>query len=78
MESSKFDIDLGKSSPEIRKLSEQNFITFWESEAKSLSWFKRWDSVLEWKPPFSKWFKGGLINASFNTLDIHQKKKSDK
>ena len=78
MESSKFDIDLGKSSPEIRKLSDQNFITFWESEAKSLSWFKRWDSVLEWKPPFSKWFKGGLINASFNTLDIHQKKKSDK
>ena len=78
MESSKFDIDLGKSSPEIRKLSEQNFITFWESEAKSLSWFKRWDNVLEWKPPFSKWFKGGLINASFNTLDIHQKKKPDK
>ena len=78
MEYSKFDIDLGKSSPEIRELSEQNFVTFWESEAKSLSWFKRWDSILEWKPPFSKWFKGGLINASFNTLDIHQKKKSDK
>lgn len=44
---------------------------FWSEEAKSLTWFKEWDKVLEWNAPFAKWFAGGLINASYNTLDKH-------
>jgi acetyl-CoA synthetase len=27
--------------------------------------------VLEWNPPFAKWFVGGQTNASFNCLDSH-------
>ncbi len=45
---------------------------WWASQAESeLSWFKKWDQVLDWKPPFAKWFVGGTINASYNCLDRH-------
>jgi acetyl-CoA synthetase len=44
---------------------------FWAEQAESLSWFKKWDRVLEWKEPHAKWFVGGQINASFNCLDRH-------
>lgn len=46
---------------------------FWGEEARSLTWFKQWDKVLEWNAPFAKWFVGGLINASYNTLDKHMR-----
>ena len=70
MTSEKFEINLGKSYPDIRKLSQDDFIRFWENQAKSLKWFKPWDTTLNWNPPFAKWFEGGLLNASYNTLDI--------
>jgi len=44
---------------------------FWAEEAKRLDWYKPWDSVLEWDPPFAKWFEGGQINVSYNCLDRH-------
>jgi acetyl-CoA synthetase len=44
---------------------------FWAGLAKELSWFKPWKKVLEWKPPFAKWFLGGKINLSYNCLDRH-------
>ena len=78
MMSEKFEINLGKSYPEIRKLSQDDFIKFWENQAKSLKWFKPWDTTLNWNPPFAKWFEGGLLNASYNALDIHQIEKSNK
>ena len=78
MTSEKFEINLGKSYPDIRKLSQDDFIRFWENQAKSLKWFKPWDTTLNWNPPFAKWFEGGLLNASYNALDIHQTEKSDK
>lgn len=46
-------------------------LAFWEERAGTLSWFKKWNSVLEWNPPFAKWFDGGKINASYNCLDRH-------
>jgi acetyl-CoA synthetase len=44
---------------------------FWGEQAKSLVWDRQWDSVLGWKPPFARWFSGGLLNASVNCLDRH-------
>ena len=78
MTSEKFETNLGNSYPDIRKSSEEDFITFWENQAKSLKWFKHWDTTLNWNPPFAKWFEGGLLNASYNALDIHQIEKSNK
>ncbi len=44
---------------------------FWASCAKELSWFKKFDRVLEWDFPFAKWFTGGKLNAAYNCLDRH-------
>jgi acetyl-CoA synthetase len=44
---------------------------FWAREANELIWQKRWRKVLEWKPPFAKWFIGGKLNLSENCLDRH-------
>lgn len=44
---------------------------FWAHQAERLGWFKKWDTVLEWEPPFAKWFSGGKLNASYNCVDRH-------
>ncbi len=44
---------------------------FWEKQAERLEWSRKWDRVLEGKPPFVRWFPGGALNASVNCLDRH-------
>src|SRR5213595_1680489 len=44
---------------------------FWTREAKELAWRAPWKKVVEWKPPFAKWFVGGKLNVSENCLDRH-------
>jgi acetyl-CoA synthetase len=45
---------------------------FWGDLAeKELHWFQKWERVLDWQPPFAKWFVGGKINISYNCLDRH-------
>ena len=47
---------------------------FWgEIAEKNISWFKKWDKVLEYDfhKPEIKWFIGGKLNASYNCLDRH-------
>jgi acetyl-CoA synthetase len=44
---------------------------FWAQEAERLRWFRPWDSVMEWDPPWVKWFVGGTLNVSVNCLDRH-------
>jgi len=73
-----YDINLGNTEHSIRRNADSDFISFWDKQAKLLSWFKNWENTLDWDPPFAKWFVGGKINASFNALDIHQNSKSRK
>ena len=56
---------------EIYDRAESDRLAFWETQARDLTWQKPWDSVLEWKAPYAKWFVGGKLNASFNALDRH-------
>ncbi len=44
---------------------------FWAEQAERLTWFKRWDTVSAWEPPWVRWFEGGRLNASYNCLDRH-------
>ncbi|MEM9538381.1 MAG: acetate--CoA ligase [Cyanobacteria bacterium P01_E01_bin.42] len=45
---------------------------FWgELAEQELDWFEKWDKVLDWQPPFAKWFVGGKLNLSYNCLDRH-------
>jgi len=71
---SEINLGLGNNDTITRKEAESDFIAFWEKQAKNLSWFSTWEKALDWNPPFAKWFVGGTINASYNTLDIHQNK----
>jgi acetyl-CoA synthetase len=56
----------------IYKESVSNPEKFWAKQAKEmLHWFKPWTKVLNWNPPFAKWFVGGKINVSYNCVDRH-------
>ena len=44
---------------------------FWAEQARLLHWDRPWDQVLDWQPPFAKWFVGGRLNVSVNCLDRH-------
>jgi acetyl-CoA synthetase len=46
---------------------------FWGQEARALEWFRTWDRVLDWDPPFAKWFPGGMLNACYLCVDRHLK-----
>ena len=46
-------------------------LAFWEAQASRLQWDRGWDQVLDWQPPFAKWFVGGELNVSVNCLDRH-------
>jgi len=44
---------------------------YWAGWAGELEWFRHWNKVLEWDPPYAKWFVGGALNVSYNCLDRH-------
>ena len=59
------------AQPEIYAIAHRDRLAFWEEQAKALLWDRKWDTTLDWQPPFAKWFVGGKINASVNALDRH-------
>lgn len=45
---------------------------FWGEAAEAITWYKKWDKVLDSSnPPFYRWFTGGEINTCYNALDRH-------
>jgi acetyl-CoA synthetase len=57
---------------ELYKESLKDIEEFWSKITReNISWFKTWDKVLEWNPPFARWFVGGKLNLSYNCLDRH-------
>ena len=58
---------------ELRARADRDPEGFWAECARELDWFKPFDTTLEWKHPFAKWFLGGKLNASYNCLDRHLK-----
>lgn len=46
--------------------------TFWAETAEAVHWYKKWDRVLDAsRPPFYRWFPGGVVNSCYNALDRH-------
>jgi len=72
-----YNIGLGNDYSEIRKKANSDFVSFWDEQAKNLSWFSPWEKTLDWQPPFARWFVGGTINASYNALDIHRDSRTN-
>jgi len=45
---------------------------FWGNAAGEVIWEKSWDVVFDAsRPPFFRWFKGGILNTCWNALDVH-------
>jgi propionyl-CoA synthetase len=46
--------------------------SFWADVAEGIHWYKKWDRVLDAsRPPFYRWFTGGVVNTCYNALDRH-------
>lgn len=59
------------SDPEVYKKAEADPQAFWAERAEELHWFKKWEHVYEEAPYAFKWFAGGKLNLSYNSLDRH-------
>ena len=59
------------ADPDIYEKARQDPEAFWAGLAEGLDWFQKWERVLEWDPPFAKWFVGGKLNVSYNCIDRH-------
>jgi propionyl-CoA synthetase len=45
---------------------------FWAEAAEDVSWYKKWDKVLDDSDaPYYRWFTGGKVNTCYNALDVH-------
>jgi propionyl-CoA synthetase len=45
---------------------------FWAAVAEDIYWERRWDRVLDdSRPPYYRWFTGGVLNTCYNALDLH-------
>jgi len=62
-----------KRYAEMHLRSLQNPEGFWAEEARKLDWYKTWDHILDWKPPYARWFVGGRLNACHQCVDRHVK-----
>ena len=59
------------NDPAIYEKAHRGLEEFWAKEAEHLDWFRHWTKVLEWNPPWAKWFVGGKINVTHNCVDRH-------
>jgi acetyl-CoA synthetase len=51
---------------------ERAFDEFWEAEGRGrVTWFDDFTTLLDWEPPYAKWFVGGRLNVCFNCVDRH-------
>jgi len=51
---------------------------FWSEMARELVWDRPFEEVLDWNPPFARWFIGGRLNASVQCLDRHLPARASK
>jgi propionyl-CoA synthetase len=57
---------------EVFKRSIEDPDGFWGEAAEKISWYKKWDKVLDdSNKPFFRWFTGGELNTCYNCLDRH-------
>ncbi|HUF48282.1 MAG TPA: acetate--CoA ligase [Vicinamibacterales bacterium] len=63
--------DARQRDPGIYEQAAADPEAFWAGLARELDWIEPWTTVLDWQPPYAKWFVGGKINASANCLDRH-------
>jgi acetyl-CoA synthetase len=66
-----FRANANAGDPSIYQRAAKDYQNFWAEESMRLSWIERWQTVLEWNPPWAKWFLGGRLNVADNCVDRH-------
>jgi acetyl-CoA synthetase len=69
--SEEFRRQANASDPGIYERAARDLEGFWADHARRLDWFSPWSKVLEWNPPWVKWFVGGKLNVAYNCVDRH-------
>ncbi|HXV17357.1 MAG TPA: AMP-binding protein, partial [Gemmatimonadaceae bacterium] len=59
------------SSPDVYREAAADPEAYWAARANELQWMRKWDRVLDWKPPHAEWFVGGKLNVAVNCVDRH-------
>lgn len=60
------------SETHLYDAAREDYETFWATQAsETVTWTKPWNTICEWKSPYSKWFIGGELNVAYNCLDRH-------
>lgn len=66
--------DFGSYKEEY-ELSLRDPETFWRKAADQIEWFEKPKTILDYDPKrnphFPKWFPDGVLNMSYNCLDVH-------
>jgi acetyl-CoA synthetase len=64
----------------LYRLSLDNPEWFWGEQAKTLTWYHPWQSVLDvdYEEVDFAWYSGGRLNASFNCVDRHLSAHGDR
>jgi len=63
----------------LYRLSLDNPEWFWAEQAKTLTWFHPWNTVLDadYEEVDFAWYSGGRLNACFNCVDRHLRDRAD-
>jgi acetyl-CoA synthetase len=60
------------SKTHLYDIASEDYEAFWATQAtETVTWNKPWNTICEWKSPYSKWFIGGELNVAYNCLDRH-------
>src|SRR5438128_12001552 len=51
---------------------DEGWESFWEREGRErVTWLEPFETLLEWNPPYAKWYLGGKLNLAYNCVDRH-------
>lgn len=69
-----------KDEDELREKASEKLEWFWGNMAEEvgIDWYEDYDEVLEWDPPWVKWFKGAKYNIVHDAVDKQYKNQKDK
>jgi acetyl-CoA synthetase len=66
------DPEFARSANAPSDIYKRDHDEFWRTEANArVTWFEPFGDLLEWKPPYAKWFLGGKLNVCYNCVDRH-------
>ncbi len=59
------------SDPKIYEEAAADPVAFWAKRAEEIVWFQKWSETYVDEPYAYKWFVGGKLNLSYNSIDRH-------